>query len=304
MSAHLGFRRARPALALVLAAALTPLGCREKSRPAPTASPSASVGPRPPPVPRPAASAVAPARAPVGCRVLSGKGDAPRAPKVGDLLEGQSFFDLPAGALLSLRHSETTREFSLHGPGRFRACPKGEELVAVTRGKVKTTSGPGARAGAEVRLATPFGVVHFGDAELELDVTEKQATVWVAQGTATVDGRKPADPGPTPRLVSGPKGRASFGGRTSAGDLVGECVLGATTLASSQPPAPAPSGTSLGQWAVGRLKARQAARHACTRALAAAGLEEGPTADLLWDRAAANIVATGTTVPPSQAPEK
>jgi hypothetical protein len=290
----------RLALALALATALASFGCRSRETPAPTPSASA----RSKPVPRASSSALPPKPVPIGCRVLTLKGEAPGAPKVGDLLDGTAFFDLPARAELSVRHSETTRELALAGPGRFRACPKGEELVAVTRGKVKTTSGPGARAGAEVRLATPFGVVHFGDAELVLEVTGKQADVRVAQGTATIDGRTEADQGPTPGPVSGPKGRATFRGRADPESLLAECVKNATVARVGAPPAPSSGpGPTLGQWAVERLKARQATRYACSRALASAGLEsEG--ADRLWDLAAAEIVVTGSGPPPGATPEK
>ncbi len=292
----------RPALALVLATAL-PLGCRSRETPAPT--PSASV--RPKPVPQASSSALAPKPAPIGCRVLTLKGEAPGAPTPGTLLEGTAFFDLPAGAELSLRHSETTRELALAGPGRFRACPKGEEFVVVTRGKVKTSSGPGARAGAEVRLATPFGVVHFGDAELVLEVTEKESDLRVAQGTATIDGRTQADPGPTPKPVSGPKGRATFRGRSDPAALLEECEKSSAGTGTGPRPAASAAGGTIGQWAVDRLKARQAARYACSRALAAVGLVEGAEAARLWDQAAAKIVVTGSGPPggvPGSIPEK
>lgn len=285
---------------LLVLAALAALGCREASKPAPSGSASASARPRP--APRASSSALAPRPAPIGCRVLAVKGAAPGAPKLGDLLDGTAFFDLPAGAELSLRHSETTRELALQGPGRFRACPKGEEMVVVTRGTVKTTSGPGARAGAEVRLATPFGVVHFGDAALTLEVTDKQAEVRVSSGAAAVDGRTEAD-GPTPKPVSGPKGRATFRGRSDPAVLVAECEAAAGAGSAPRPAASAP-GASLGQWAVERLKARQAARHACSRALSAVGLAEGPEAVRLWDQVAAKIVVTGSGGPGVEPPQK
>jgi hypothetical protein len=219
------------------------------------------------------------------------------------LLDGKSFFELPAGVELALRHSETTRELALKGPGRFRACPEGEELVAVTRGKVSTTSGPGARAGAEVRLATPFGVVHYGDAALELEVGEKQAELRVSQGTVAIDGRTKADGGPPAKPVSGPKGRAAFRGLTDPIALEAECVKSATLLELSPRPAASASGGDLGRWAVERLKARQVTRYVCTRAMAAAGLDVGPGGDRLWDQAAARVAARASG-PGAETPEK
>jgi hypothetical protein len=291
------------ALLLVTAVGLAAFGCRSRAAPSPSASASASA--RPKPTARPKSSAQPPRPAPIGCRVLGVKGDATGAPRVGQLLDGSSFFDLAKDTEVALRHSETTRELVLRGPGRFRACAKGEEFVAITRGKVRTTSGPGARAGAEVRLATPFGVVHFGDAALELDVSEKKADVTVAQGTASIDGRTEADGAPSPRSVSGPKGHVTFRGRSAPTLLVAECVKSAAAArASAAPAASAGTSANLGQWAVERLKSRQATRHACSRALASAGLDRSPEGDRLWDLAAAEIVATGSGGPAPGAPEK
>jgi hypothetical protein len=288
----------RLAFALTVAAFVA-LGCRSRTAPRPAASESARA--KPPPAPRPAPSAVAPKPAPVGCRVLAVKGAGAGAPSVGELLDGHAFFELPAGAELDVRHSQTTRELALRGPGRFRACPRGEELVIVTRGRVSTTSGPGARAGAEVQLATPFGVVHFGDAALHLDVTEQKVDLAVTQGFAVIDGRTKED-GPTQTPVSGPRGQTTFRGRTDPKALVAGCVKSATGLPSPTPAASAPN--ALGQWAVERLKARQTARYACSRALSAVGLVEGPEADRLWDLVAAKIAVTGSGAPGSGAPEK
>jgi hypothetical protein len=294
-------RNAERALLLVTAVGLAALGCRSRPKPSPAASASA----RPSAVPRPPRSALTPKAPPIGCRVLDVKGDRTGAPRVGQLLDGSSFFELAAGAEVAVRHSETTRELALMGPGRFRVCPKGEELVAVTRGKVRTSAGAGARAGAEVRLATPFGVVHFGDAALELEVSETQAEVRVSQGTAAIAGRTEADGAPSPGAISGPKGRATFRGRTAPTLLVAECVKSATAARLNAPPAAsAGPGAHLGQWAVERLKARQTTRHACSRAMASVGLDRSPEADRLWDLAAAEIVATGSGSRAPTTPEK
>jgi hypothetical protein len=233
--------------------------------------------------------------------VLTVKGKGAGAPGAGELLDGRSFFDLPAGASLSLRHSQTTRELALRGPGRFRACPRGEELVVVTRGRVSTTPGAGARAGAEVQLATPFGVVHFGDAALDLDVTDHKVDLVVTQGFAVIDGRQKED-GPTRTPVSGPRGHTTFRGRSDPTTLVAQCVESSAGLATPAPAGSAPG--ALGRWAVERLKARQTARYACSRALSAVGRVEGPEADRLWDLVAAKIVVTGSGAPAPGAPEK
>jgi len=258
---------------LLLGAGLAALfGCRreEHAKPAaPSASarassaPRASVAPKPPP--------------PVhGCRVLGVKGQAPPAgtPAVGTLLHTRAWLELGPGVELQLKHSETTRELSLVGPGRFLACADGPEAVLVARGVVATTPGPGSRAGAEVELGTPFGVVHYADAALRLEVSEGGLTLEVKQGGAALgatdsgtDGGKATEPDP----VRGPKGKLTVAGKVDAAGLVSRCI-GAREAISTKTARPAPSaGPERGAWAVDLLKARQAARLLCSRARAATG---------------------------------
>jgi hypothetical protein len=209
---------------------------------------------------------------------------------------------------VSLRHSETRRELVLFGPGRFRACPRGEETVIIGRGSVSTTAGPGARAGADVHIGTPFGVVHFGDAALKVAVTEARASVHVTQGDASIGGRTPADKGTVPPSVQGPNGRVELGGRRDENELVAECESALAALASPRPlssavPSAAPSasaGSNLGQWAVQKLRARQLGRYACMRAQAAVTGVDGPDATRLWDLVTAKMGTLGREAPPSE----
>jgi len=294
------------AAALTAAVVLLSLGAGCRSDKAPPPRPSAAPSAPPSARPKKASSAsVRPPVVPVGCRVLSVKpGKAPLAasvPRVGDRLDGGSI-DLPDGAELSLRHSETRREFTLRGEGRFRVCPNGDETVLVARGSMTTTSGPGARAGAEVHLGTPFGVVHFGDAELTLTVTGTQVDLAVRQGVVAVHGRTAADRGPSTRGVAGPDGRLKLGGRTDAAVLVGECDAALRALipppADAGPAASAP--VPLGAWAVQKLRARQGSRYTCMRAEAAVTGLDGPEAIRLGDLLTARIGTAGRETGPSE----
>jgi hypothetical protein len=174
---------------------------------------------------------------------------------------------------LQLKHSETTRELSVIGPGRFLACADGAEAVLVARGVVVTTPGPGSRAGAEVALGTPFGVVHYADAALRLQVTEGGLALEVKQGSAAVGETDKAESpgGPEPGPVRGPTGKLTLTGKVDAAALVSRCLEARKAIAT-KPAAPAPTtGPERGAWAVGLLKARHAARHTCSRARAATG---------------------------------
>lgn len=275
-------------LALVLGAGLLAVsGCRrgESAKPVPrrassapvaSAAPRATAAPRPPPVVH-------------GCRVLGLRGKPAPAgtPGVGTLLHDRIWLELADGVELQLKHSETTRELSLVGPGRFLACAEGNEAVLVARGIVSTTPGPGSRAGAEVELGTPFGIVHYADAALRLDVREAGLTLDVTQGAAGIsaaeDGKRPDGGGPEP--VRGPKGKLTLSGKVDAAKLVGVCAEARAAISTKTAVTAPSAGPERGTWAVGLLNARKTARLACARARAAtgrlAGNEQGRLDDQL-----------------------
>lgn len=281
----------RPALAppyrVLLAALLATAACRStKPPPKPSAAASASASAQPRPnAPRPPAPPLV--SAPVGCRVLAVKSPQPPpadTPRVGRLYAGALWEDFAAGVEVSLKHGETTRELTLLGPGRFVVCPRGEESVVVARGKVRTTPGAGSRAGALVSLATPFGVVQYADADLELEVGDSGLVLDVKQGTATVAASVTEDRrgGAPPKPVRGPRGKLELAGHADAAALVTRCEEAQTTSEAAKP---APSSRpERGKWAVQRLAARQAARLLCLRARAAIGQLEGPERDRLDDQ--------------------
>ena len=272
------------------------LACETKSSSPQKPSASASVV-RPTPPPGPPASVVEPREIP-RCRVITLRPSPAAAidagaPAVGTAIDGVDWLSLGDKAEVVLRHALTTRELTLRGPGRFLPCFLGTETVLVASGSVVTTAGAGARAGAEVILATPFGTLHFADAGLEIRVTERALDVKVETGVATVvpASAPPASPDASPtELVLGPKSRKKIGGVVASEKLVARCSESSRVL---DQPAPGVSGSpegraALGKWSVAQLKARQAARWACATARAAAGREQGPELSRQWAEIAAS----------------
>jgi hypothetical protein len=277
-------KRRAPALlfAWLLGASLSLSACRrhESGPPRGTASPpasaasagavaSASSSAESPP----AGSATAPTALPNGCRVLAVKGSKPGAappPSVGTRLTGLGWFELADGVELALKHGDTLRELSLLGPGRFLACPAGDETVLVASGSVATSAGAGARAGAVVTLATPFGVIEYPDAELRLEVAAGKLSLAVKHGQATlVASAKRGAAAPKPETVRAPAGRAELRGTVNTSELVARCD---ERRAAARSPVSAPSDAGArARWAVARMQAHRDARLACEVAHAATG---------------------------------
>jgi hypothetical protein len=155
----------------------------------------------------------------------------------------------------------------------------GDESVLVARGRVSTTQGPGSRAGAEVTLATPFGVVEYADAALELTVGPGELTLDVKQGGAAVRASVAEDAaqGTAPKPLHGPGGHLVLHGKVDAEALAGRCAEAQRAVGSgSASTAPNAGGSERARWAVAQLEARRAARLTCARARAAAGRLDGP----------------------------
>lgn len=223
------------------------------------------------PLPRPKA----PCRVSVGTGTLEASKEA-LAPR--SELDGRRFVLLAAGERLSLRHERTTREFTLLGPGRFLPCAEGDERVLVVEGGVTSALGVGAHAGGEVVLATPFGLLRYADAAVDVKVAKARLSLSVAAGEVLFDAppRKPGEE-PKPKAVRGPKGALSVGQRADAALAVERCRSAQTQSKKlEKPPRPSESArASLGTWAVASFEARRGARLACALAQAAlAGLPE------------------------------
>jgi hypothetical protein len=274
--------------ALFVASGLVACETKSSGPATPSARPSATAIRS---VPPPAPSAEPPPEI-QRCRVITarqnpskrpGAGDAAKSPEgdselpaVGTVFEGRSFIELGPGEIV-LRHAATTRELSLKGPGRFLPCFLGTETVLVARGSVKTTAGAGARAGAEVVLATPFGTLHFADAALEARVAERELDIRIENGVVTLvpaTGKPSADAGTTD-LVLGPKSKKRLSSEVDVKLLLERCGEASRPLGTAPPTAPS-ARSELGKWSVEQLKARQTARWACATARAATGRAEEP----------------------------
>ncbi len=220
-----------------------------------------------------AASAGAPSPLPKApCRVSTGAGtlEAP-ATMLGPRseLDGTRFVTLAADQRLSLRHERTQRELTLLGPGRFLPCVDGGEQVLVVEGGVKSTAGVGAHAGGEVVLATPFGLLRYADAGVDVKVAPSRLSLEVQAGEATFDAPpKKGASEPKPKRLRGPKAVFEATKAADAETAVERCRSARTSSgALARPPRLAGSARAeLGTWAVASFEARRRARLACSLA--------------------------------------
>ena len=166
-----------------------------KPLPASTVTGSAQApGPSAPAAPSAPARAVA---SKPGCRALAVTGLATvdgTALTTSALLDGAHWVELAAGASVSLRHTLSSREFKLIGPGHALPCRDGAEQILLTDGQLATSASLGVRPGAEVLIATPEGVVRYGDAALDVEFGKGGLRVRVKQGEAWVEPEERGKP--------------------------------------------------------------------------------------------------------------
>jgi hypothetical protein len=228
------------------------------------------------------------------CRALSVVGRATRsggaALTAGAVLDDSPWLTVAEDGSISVKHARTARELTIRGPALFSPCHRGEETFLLHHGKVETSAGPGARPGAEVHVATPLGVVRYGDATLKIHMGD-ELQVSVLAGKAWLDGATGEAPvalvaGAT-RSVKGPgpdvkSSLASCNAAARQSKTVGIDLL-----------KPGPQGPTLGRRAGNYIDARRAARKACEiAAVMVGGLDPGPdrlraeeslqTAHVLW----------------------
>ncbi|HYP87331.1 MAG TPA: hypothetical protein VEQ59_04245, partial [Polyangiaceae bacterium] len=255
-------------------------GCSHKSAdhgPQPLASSAAASVVASVSAPSPAASGVPSASAPSTptCRALRVEGDARlgEAPlRSGAELDGSEWVTLGAGATLTVKHTVSGREIGVAGPARFRACRRGREQLLLARGKVQGGSGMGARPGAEVLIATPIAAVRYGDADYALTLDDRKLAIEVRTGQVEVDA---AASEPPPGLKSPLRAKDKLSlplGKPDAASLMARCKAAAEDAETSarrvgDRSAPEP----LGERARAHVRARKAARAACTVAAAATG---------------------------------
>src|SRR6478609_8558736 len=239
-----------------------------------------------------------------GCRalVVTGEASVEGTPlTVSSLLDGEHWLELAAGSSVALRHTQTSREFRLIGPGHVLPCREGSEQILLADGQLSTSANLGVRPGAEVLIATPAGVVHYGDAALDLELGSKGLRVRVKQGEAWVEPEERGKPRFKNPLHSGTEARLP---RTQLNPktLVGACESAATAAESSARRVLEGGGAgagndSLGARAAAHMRERSKARTACAIAAAAAFTEHDPAARQRLSASVAHADALWQSVP-------
>jgi hypothetical protein len=217
-----------------------------------------------------------------GCRALAvtGKATVDGVPIVtGTLLDGEHWVVLEASSSVSLRHTLTSRELKLIGPGLVLPCRHGAEQILLSSGRLTTSSNLGVRPGAEVLIATPSGTIHYGDAALDVEMAAKGLHMRVKEGEAWLEPEKLGVP-PFKNPVHSPNVAALPLSKATAADHAEACKAAAETAAESArrvlgvdaPQAP----STLGARAAAQVRDRGAARAACAVSAAAAGSVTDP----------------------------
>lgn len=274
-------KREAPSNSSAISASLPP-----SSVPAPSAAPQPNPTPPEPPS-RP------------GCRALAVVGVATvdgTSLSLGSLLDGAHWIELSAGSSVSLRHTQTSREFKLIGPGHVLPCRDGSEQILLADGQLSTSANLGVRPGAEVLIATPDGVVHYGDAALDVEFAGKGLRVRVKQGEAWVEPEERGKPHFKNPVHSGAEARIPSSS-SSAKARVDVCESAAQDAEASARRVlhgeGAAGSDSLGARAATHMRDRSKARTACAIAAAAVFTEHDPAtrqrlsasvahADVLW----------------------
>jgi hypothetical protein len=169
----------------------------------------------------------------------------------------------------------------------MRPCRGGEEQIAVASGRLRTTTGAGARPGAEVLVFTPHGVLRYGYAGLDLTVDQRRLTATAKSGQVWLESVDGKGPGKTAELAlplakaqttSGPRPLTSLEQRCES--LAQHAAELGTALTSGA----GNSGAALSARAVEHLKARREARFVCGAGESYAASLEPPERGRLLDR--------------------
>ncbi|HEX3775199.1 MAG TPA: hypothetical protein VHV51_12090 [Polyangiaceae bacterium] len=217
------------------------------------------------------------------CRALavSGKARVDGTPvNVGTLLDGEHWLELDENSTLSLRHTQTSRELKLLGPGLFLPCRHGSEQFLLARGRLSTSTTLGVRPGAEVLIATPLGSIHYGDAAIDVQFDTRGLHLRVNGGKAWLEPADPelAKPIKNPLLVKQearvPSNHTMPKARADACQKAAEAAA-ASAARVLAPPNSGQEG-SLGTRAAAQMRDRAAARATCSVAAAATGTVADP----------------------------
>jgi hypothetical protein len=195
-----------------------------------------------------------------------------------DPLDRSSWIDMDRNATLAVKDVETAREHVFVGPGRLYPCVAGEERYYLARGTVRTVASVGARPGSEVLVATPHGVVRYGDARLEIRVEPTAVTIRADVGDAWFETPNSEGTGMSEEKIPGGKRFERKGLSVDVKALVGTCEAAASAAEERArtvlKPGPSDRAAPLGARTAEHMRARRAARFACALAGAALGTVE------------------------------
>jgi hypothetical protein len=194
-------------------------------------------------------------------------------------MDTAGFVDVGAASRIVVKHTKSGRELTLEGPARAEICRGGEEQVLLASGHFKSTTGVGARPGAEVWVATPAGLIRYGDAELQVKADGKRVALSVASGDAWVEPARGSTLKGPAHVVAKSAASLSRGAASTSASLVSHCEESAEAAASAarnvlRGPGGGADAGSLGERAAAQVHARRAARAACASAGAALGQVE------------------------------
>jgi hypothetical protein len=198
--------------------------------------------------------------------VLKGSVTGPLGPLTpNSVLEGDDFVNVPAEAQVEIRHRRSGRTFRVLGPARVLPCHAGEESLWLAYGSVETEANQGARPGADVWLATPYGTVRYADARLHIADEQDRLSIRVLSGVATWVPTSEKEV-----RLSDPKAPLSVPkGEVSAVNVSESCVQKAEEAAAIAQSIRAAK--KVGEAAGAHVRARRSARHACAIAEATVG---------------------------------
>ena len=268
-----------PAATLCMAA----VACKERAEPAagqPSAVPKATAiaapeaaSARAEPAPDERAAPEATARfGTKECRAIAVEGtpkDA-RGNAVVAMAPLDGWLELPEKSSVSVKHAVTGRELKFTGPGLVLPCKDGKEWFVLVRGRASTTTWAGAAPGSEVLLATPFTLIRYGDATLDVTVEDSRLIVKAVRGDAWLEAGK--DDGASDRKVSAGTQDVRKGAPEEPKALVSGCEHAAARAeALARDVLSGKSDVPLGERAAAHVRARRAATAACAVADAALG---------------------------------
>lgn len=267
--------RIRPVLVLALLTGVS--SCNGDKKPVPATSASAPSTSAPVTSVAPSASGRSPPM--VVCRAMqvSGKVGFRHGLRIqkGAVLDGKRWLQLEEGATVSVRHATSTREFTLIGPGFVLPCLGGDEDVLLASGGVETIQGAGVRPGAEVRIATPFATLTYGDAAIAIKVSASKLEATITGGEAAVtvmpsNGKepKPLNARTKKFSVTGKLGAEWVKARVQSCEAAAAKAEAQARLVIAKPAADSDAG-SLGERASVHVRLRGAARLECLSARAA-----------------------------------